>query len=330
MLLFLFFSLAAAATTPLPPPPSAKDWHGADLPLPLSVRTPQDLQFKNVAERQYLIFNLLAAGKVAYDRGDYASAAAKWDILLQLPSVDPQIDKAVRPLLEDAHARAGTPVAAAPAPKPAPPPDEPAPAVKKREVVTATVEGTISGGGAAGPGGAVVSLRRLDGPTPRLVPSHKVVLQKDKSFVPHVLAVVAGSSIVFRNADEINHNVFSLSPRFDTGLYGKDGQKEETFEKPGVVQLLCNIHSSMLGYVVVVDTPYFAQADATGAFTIRGVPPGEYEATAWHEKASKPTTRKLVVSREGARLSMTVAGDKQPPAFPPDKYGKPRQPQLGY
>ncbi|HEY2031300.1 MAG TPA: hypothetical protein VGH20_19045 [Myxococcales bacterium] len=332
MLLLLLSLAAAAAAQPSPqqPPATAKDWHGAELPLPLSVRTPQDLQFKNVAERQYLIFNLLAAGKVAYDRGDYGGAAAKWDILLQLPSVDPQIDKAVRPLLEDAHARAGTPVAVAPAPKPAPAPEEPAPPVRKREVLTTTVEGSVSGGGAAGPGGAVISLRRLDGPAPRLTPSHKVVLQKDKSFVPHVLAVVVGSSIVFRNADEINHNVFSLSPHFDTGLYGKDGQKEETFERPGVVQLLCNIHSSMLGYVVVVDTPYFAQADATGAFTIRGVPPGEYEVTAWHENASKPTTRKLFVSREGARLSLTVAGDKQPPAFPPDKYGKPRQPQLGY
>jgi hypothetical protein len=38
----------------------------------------------------------------------------------------------------------------------------------------------------------------------------------------------------------------------------------------------------------------------------------------------------LLVTREGARLSLTVGGDKQPPAFPPDKYGKPRQPQLGY
>jgi plastocyanin len=322
-MLLLLFALAVAA----PQSPSAKDWLGAELPLPLSVRTPQDLQFKNVAERQYLIFNLLAAGKVAYDRGDYATASAKWDILLQLPGLDPQIDKTVRPLLEDAHARAGGAVAVQP-PKPPPPVEEPAP-VKKREVLT-TVEGRISGGGAAGPGGAVVSLRRLDGPVGRIVPWHKVVLQKDKSFVPHVLAVPVGSSIVFRNADDINHNVFSLAPRFDTGLYGRDGQKEETFERPGVVQLLCNIHSSMLGYIVVLDTPYFGQADASGAFTIRGVPPGEYEVTAWHENASKPTTRKLAVSREGARLSLTVAGDKQPPAFPPDKYGKPRQPQLGY
>jgi plastocyanin len=316
MLLLLALLLAA---------PQKHDWLGTELPLPLTVRTEQDLQFKAVAERQYLVFNLLAAGKVDYDRGDYAAAAAKWDALLQVPGLDPQLDKAVRPLLDEAHAKAGT----ASLTQPPPPVEEPAPP-RKREVVTATVEGTVSGGGSAGPGGAVVTLKRLDGPTPKTSPLHKVVLQKDKAFVPRILAVPAGSSVVFRNEDEINHNVFSLSPRFDTGLYGKDGEKEETFDKPGVVQLLCNIHSSMLGYVVVVDTPYYGQADASGAFSIRGVPPGEYEVSAWHENASKPTTRKLTVSREGAKLSITVGGDRQPPAFPPDKYGKPRQPQLGY
>jgi plastocyanin len=176
----------------------------------------------------------------------------------------------------------------------------------------------------------VISLKRLDGPMPQLKPARKVVLQKDKSFVPRVLAVAAGSSVVFRNADDINHNVFSLAPHFDTGLYGKGGEKSETFDKAGVVQLLCNIHSSMLGYVVVVDTPYYAQADGSGAFSIKGVAPGEYEVTAWHENATKPTVQKLSVSREGARFTITVAGDKQPPSYPPDKYGKPRQQQLGY
>jgi hypothetical protein len=164
---------------------------------------------------------------------------------------------------------------------------------------------------------------------PRIVPSKKVVLQRGKAFVPRVLAVAAGSSVVFRNEDPINHNVFSLSPHFDTGLYGAGGEKEETFDKPGVVQLLCNIHSSMIGYIVVVDTPYFTQADATGAFSLR-VPPGEYDVEAWHENASQPTRQKLVVPRDGAKLALTVAGDRQPPAFPPDKYGKPRQQQLGY
>jgi plastocyanin len=305
------------------------DWLGTEMPLPLSVRSAQDLQFKSVAERQYLIFNLLAAGKVAYDSGDYATAAAKWDALLAVQGLDPSIDSIVRPLNDDAHKKAGM-ASAAPAAPVVEKKEEPAPPPRKREVANATVEGTISGGGAAGPGGAVITLKRLDGSMPKLSPSRKVVLQQNKQFVPRVIAVAAGSSVVFRNSDEINHNVFSLSPHFDTGLYGKDGEKEETFDKPGVVQLLCNIHSAMLGYVVVVDTPYFAQADGSGAFSIKGVAPGEYEISAWHENASKPTTQKITVTHDGAKLAMTVGGDKQPPQYPPDKYGKPRQHQLGY
>ena len=67
------------------PPPS---WPGTELPLPLAVRTPHDLAFKALAERHYLVFNLLAGGKAAFDAGDFASAALKWEALLQLPRLD--------------------------------------------------------------------------------------------------------------------------------------------------------------------------------------------------------------------------------------------------
>ena len=307
-------------------------WLGAELPLPLAVHTPQDLQFKNQAERQYLIFNLLSSGKVAFEAGDFATAAANWESLLSVPGLDPEVDKVVRPFADEARRKAGGKAGDV-----LPPPgarvsheeSAPAPASRKRES-TVTVEGTVSGGGAAGPGGAVVTLRRTDGPMPKASPSRKVVLQQGKSFVPRVLAVAQGSVVTFRNDDPINHNVFSLSPRFDTGLYGAGGEKEEIFDKPGVVQLLCNIHSSMIGYMVVVDTPYFAQANAAGGFSIKGVAPGEYDVEAWHENASQPARQKLTVTKDGAKLALTVAGDKQPPQFPPDKYGKPRQQQLGY
>lgn len=314
--------------------PSAKhEWLGPEMPLPLAVRTPQDLEFKSAAEREYLIFNLLVNGKAAWDAGDYATAAGRWESLLAVPDLAPEIEKVVRPFAEQARAKAGNaPAAAEPSPAQAAPA---APAPRPRKAVTVTVEGTVSGGGAAGPGGAVVTLKRTDGPMPPLQPAKKEVLQKGKQFVPHVLAVAAGSTITFRNAEnetqnQIFHDVFSLSPVFDTGNYAAGGQKDETFDKPGVVQLLCNLHAAMLGYVVVVDTPYFAQADASGAFSIKGVAPGEYDVEAWHENASRPTRQKLTVPREGAKISLTVAGDRQAPAFPPDKYGKPRQTQLGY
>jgi hypothetical protein len=96
------------------------------------------------------------------------------------------------------------------------------------------------------------------------------------------------------------------------------------------VNLLCNIHASMSGYVYVVPSPWFAQADASGRFTIQNVPAGNYVAEVWHEFSSKPVTAPVKVAPGMAELSFTVDGDRRPPAFVPDKSGKPRQPQLGY
>jgi len=326
-------------------------WLGEDLPLPLPVRSPQDLAVKAVIERQYLLFNLLASGKIAWDAGDYATAAAKWETLLRLPGVDAEIDRHIRPLAAEARAKAGGTAAMLPPVPSAPaasvvtsPPTAPVSsgAVGTMPSVLAsataadrvTISGTVSGGGAAGPGGAVLWLRRTDGRTPRPAPARgKIVSQRGKTFIPRVLAVTVGTKVDFRNDDEIFHNVFSLSrPNdFDTGLYKAGGSYTQTFKQPGPIQLLCNIHSSMIGYVYVVDTPYYAQADAGGAFSIKGVPTGEYELGAWHEAASKIAKQTLTVGPGGLRgVSIQIAGDKKAPAFVPDKSGRPRQPQLGY
>src|SRR5687767_7269917 len=76
--------------------PPMSGWLGEQLPLPLVVKTPQDLALKAAAERQYLIFNLLARGKLAWDAGDFAVAAAKWEELLQLPGLDPELERVLR------------------------------------------------------------------------------------------------------------------------------------------------------------------------------------------------------------------------------------------
>jgi plastocyanin len=321
-------------------------WLGEDLPLPLPVKTPQDLAVKAVAERQYLIFNLIASGKVAWDGGDYATAAAKWESLLRVPGLDPEVERVMRPLAREARARAGGAPAAATTPASAggatsasgvatpPPAPASAPVVEMARPAPASVSGTVSGGGGQGPGGAVVWLKRVGGETPRPTPAHgKVISQRGKTFIPHVLAVPVGTKVDFRNDDAIYHNVFSLSKPndFDTGLYKQGAAYTQTFSRPGPVQLLCNIHSSMIGYVYVVDSPYYAQADGAGAFTIRGVPPGEYDLEVWHEGSSKNTRQRVAVGAGGVRnLAVRIGGDRRPPAFVPDKSGKPRQSHIGY
>jgi hypothetical protein len=322
-------------------------WLGDDLPLPLTVKTPQDIAFKSAAERQYLIFNLMAAGKLAFQRGDFSTAADKWETLLRIPGLDPQIQAAVGPFLADALAK--LPNGERPEPKPETKqeqvvPEMPAPgktaggtrpaAPRRIYVPSAIVAGTVSGGGQVGPGGAVVWLRRLDGPTPHIVPpGNQIMTQREKTFLPHVLAVPLGTTVQFRNDDRIYHNVFSIAKpnEFDGGIRASGSTYSHTFTSPGAVQLLCNIHSTMNAYVFVVDSPLYAKAQASGAFQIRGVPPGRYEVAAWHEAASGITRKTIVVGAEGVHdLAITVGGDKRPSAFVPDKYGHKRQPQLGY
>ncbi|HXU60106.1 MAG TPA: hypothetical protein VN962_00295 [Polyangia bacterium] len=324
----------ARAAEAAPSPAAEPGWLGDDLPLPLAVKTPQDIGFKSAAERQYLIFNLMAGGKLAFDRGDYTGAAGKWETLLRMPGLDPQVAQAVQPLLEDARARAGRPAASADqqagAPEKAPAPREQVSPTPRRT----TVSGTVAGGGPAGPGGAVIWLKRLDEHGPRPTPAqNQIITQREKTFLPHVLAIPVGTSVQFRNDDRIYHNVFSIAKPndFDAGIRATGATYVKTFSHPGVVQLLCNIHATMNAYVVAVDSPYYAKAQASGAFTIHNVPPGRYDLAAWHESASSVTHKTITVGPEGHRdLAVTVGGDKRPAPFVPDKYGHKRQPQLGY
>jgi len=337
----LFATPAVAA----PPSADARGWLGEELPLPLAVRTPQDLAVKAAAEKEYLIFNLLAGGKLAWDGGDFSTAATKWEALLKIHPLDPELEKTIRPLASEARSRAAGRPAAEAAPLATPPSTPPTTMPPSSTLVapsspvapanpTVSVSGTVSGGGPLGPGGAVIWLKRANGETPRPAPARgKVISQRGKMFVPHVLVVPVGTRVAFRNDDPIFHNIFSLSKpnEFDTGLYKQGATYTETFRHPGAVQLLCNIHASMFGFVVVVDSPYYAESDASGAFNMKGVPPGEYELQVWHEAAAKPTVEHLTVGAGGVRgLALRVAGDKRAPQFVPDKSGKPRQAHLGY
>lgn len=308
-------------------------WEAESIPLQLPVKNPEDLTFKSAAERQYLIFNLLAGGKVAWDRGDYENAARKWEALLRTPNLEPQVVALVQPLAVQARARVGGEAIPNEAPMQVTmTPLEPEPE-RLKVPVSFVVSGSVTGGGTHGPGGAIVMLKRADGPTPRPRALRvKAVVQKDKRFVPHVLAVPLGATVEFRNDDELFHNVFSLSKPndFDLGLYKSGNQREQKFNTAGPVQLLCNIHAAMNGWIFVSESPWFAQADASGKFTVKNVPPGNYEVEVWHEWSSNVPKERLKVSGAVNDFTIAVDGDKRAPAFVPDKSGKQRQPQLGY
>src|SRR5258707_1235901 len=148
----------------------------------------RDQAMRQLIERQSQIASLLTAGRLAWDAGDFSTAAARWEALLRVDGLPADVERAVRPFAVEARSNAG---------------------------------------------GAQTTVK---------------------------------------------------------------------FDKPGVIELLCNIHASMLGYLVVVDTPWYAVADGSGAFQIRNVPPGEYEAAVWHESANTTLKRKVTVA-EGSQLA---------------------------
>ena len=123
--------------------------------------------------------------------------------------------------------------------------------------------------------------------------------QKGFRFLPHVAVVQTGSAIRFLNNDPEPHNVYSPEGRYNLGTWPTGDTKDYTFKKPGIYSQLCNIHPDMLAYVVVVDTPYFAVTDATGAFLIRNVPPGKYKLSSGTRRrtASSRTSRSSRASR---------------------------------
>lgn len=135
--------------------------------------------------------------------------------------------------------------------------------------------------------------------TPPVQPA--VIRQKEASFVPHVLPVLAGTTVEWPNMDEIYHNVFCMAEtkQFDLGLYSSDQPpKRVVFDKPGQADVFCSIHTKMHCIVLVLTNPWFAAVDSKGRFTIRDVPAGTYQLRAWHERVPGQI-REVVVPAEG-------------------------------
>jgi plastocyanin len=135
--------------------------------------------------------------------------------------------------------------------------------------------------------GVVVYVTGFTRPAPAAVPE---LDQKKQTFVPRVLPVVKGQSVVFPNRDDIYHNVFAVSPlaTFDLGQYkGKEPPRRVTFDKPGLVPVYCNIHPQMLSYVAVLENDAFALTQKDGRFEIPHLPAGAFELNAWTPGAQR-------------------------------------------
>lgn len=110
------------------------------------------------------------------------------------------------------------------------------------------------------------------------------IAQAGKQFSPRVLVVPVGTAVNFPNRDTVRHHVYSFSSikPFELKLYSGTSASPVVFDKPGIAVLGCNIHDNMSAWVVVVETPFFANSDTKGLATLRNVPAGSYRLRAWH------------------------------------------------
>jgi plastocyanin len=171
--------------------------------------------------------------------------------------------------------------------------------------------GNITGKVTAGKGISVVWVEAVPGKTFPRQKKTFTVAQKALRFVPHIMAVPAGTVVDFLNGDNVQHNIFwpaisgNKKLSHSLGTWPKGQTRMFQFSTPGVVPLLCNVHPEMSAYIIVTPTPYLAETDDSGSFTIADVPDGSYTVTAWHE-GFKSQSKPAVVASD-VRVEFTLA-----------------------
>jgi plastocyanin len=186
--------------------------------------------------------------------------------------------------------------------------------------VSGVVRTTVRSGTVAAT--AIVYAEPIGATAPRQ-PGTFVLRQKNKTFLPRVLGVPAGSSIQFPNDDLIFHNVFSLSgPQpFDLGLYRSGEAPSRTFTQPGTYRVFCNIHPQMSALLVVVPTPHVALVGRDGRFVL-DLPPGRYRLTATSDRASAVSVDVVAEAGVSTAADLTLDESKWVAVQHKNKFGK--------
>jgi len=181
-------------------------------------------------------------------------------------------------------------------------------------VFAGRITGTVSVKGLRSPANIVVYLTQAPDAALDLSATKFVMDQQNLTFIPHVLPIPEGSTVLFPNNDKVDHNVFSLSRsnKFNLGNYKPGERRTVRFDNPGIVELRCDLHAEMLAYILVMRNPYFAVTDADGRFEIPdtrymetyglpkldNLPAGTYTIKIWHEKL-KTESEKVSVPDSG-------------------------------
>ena len=177
--------------------------------------------------------------------------------------------------------------------------------VAHAERVTGKVTITDADGKPVSADAIVYVVGPVEAADPKDVPK---ITQKDRRFVPDLVAVTAGGSVAFPNAVSFLHNVFSQSPdrKFDLGSFRKGESKTKDFPKPGVIDVYCNIHPEMAATILVLPNRLHTHVKADGSFVIDHVPPGTWKVFAYTRRALRPVSANVTVAT-GADSTINLA-----------------------
>lgn len=159
------------------------------------------------------------------------------------------------------------------------------------------------------------------------VPSAEISIeQQGKEFQPFVSVAPVGTIARFPNKDGIGHHVYSFSSAktFELPLSETESSMTVSFDQPGIVTIGCNIHDWMVGYINIVNTPYYGKTDAAGNVQIDNLPAGEYRVFAWHPGSRSGAAIEQPLSTDGTgRVQQQFTIEIKPdvfwkPARPPE------------
>lgn len=144
----------------------------------------------------------------------------------------------------------------------------------------------------------------------KMEPQKVTLDQNGCEYKPHVLAFTAGSTVEVINPDGILHNVHSYSkanspfnmaqPKFKKTISVK-------IDKPEVINIKCDVHGWMNGWLFAAENPYFSVTDNGGSFKLTDVPAGTYNVEVWHETLGKISQKVTVKAKEEAKVAFEMA-----------------------
>lgn len=158
----------------------------------------------------------------------------------------------------------------------------------------------------------VISVQGISGKSTGASASPVVLDQKGCEYIPQIMAVQTGQSIVVKNSDPVLHNVHAIptvagNPEENKAQMAGSADLSFSFPKPEMfVKFKCDVHPWMFAWISVFDHPYFATSGKDGSFKIPNVPPGKYKLEASHRKAGTVSQEIEVKDGEPLKVDFTL------------------------